>query len=81
MTRGELRKMLVGPAVLVGVYLVLRLVFASLSQDEGMFTPERAPDLVVIGLGLGVIGLRLGVIFVLPVVVVARIVRRVMRVG
>lgn len=63
-----------GPLVLLGIYLALRVLFASLTQDDGLLTPESLPNLGVAALGGVVLLLRLVVLFVLPVVVVFRVV-------
>lgn len=63
-----------GPALVLAVYLVLVQLFAWLSAEDGLIKPSGMPDLLVAVLGLGVLLLRLGVLFVLPGVVLYRLI-------
>jgi len=63
-----------GPAIVLAVYLVLSQLFAWLSAEDGLIKPSGAPDLVVAAIGLAVILLRLAVLFVLPGVVIWRLI-------
>lgn len=63
-----------GPAVVLAAYLVLAQLFAWASAEDGLIKPSGMPDLLVAALGLGVLLLRLGVLFVLPAVVVYRLI-------
>jgi hypothetical protein len=58
--------------VLVVAWVVASEVFTVASRDGGMFTPESAPDLGVISLGLVAIVLRLLALFVAGPVLVYR---------
>ena len=63
-----------GPAIVLAVYLVLSQLFAWLSAEDGLIKPSGSPDLVVAAIGLAVILLRLAVLFVLPGVVIWRLI-------
>ena len=63
-----------GPVIVLATYLVLRHVFVGLTVEDGLLTPESMPNLGVAALGAVVVVLRLIVVFVLPVVVVGRVV-------
>ncbi len=64
-----------GPAIVAAGYLVLRLVFAAVTEDDGLLTPSGTPSLGVVALGLIVLILRLVVVLVLPAVLAWRAVR------
>lgn len=67
-----------GPAIVVVVYLALRSAFAALTEDDGLLTPEGAPNLGVALLGVLVLGLRLVVVVLLPAVIAWRAARAAM---
>lgn len=60
------------PAILTAIYLVLRLAFAALSEDDGLISPSGLPNLGVATLGFAVLVLRLVVILVLPPLIAYR---------
>jgi len=68
-------RMVRGPAIVVAAYLVLRLAFAALTEDDGLLTPSGLPNLGVAALGLVVLLLRLVVVLALPAVIAWRAVR------
>ena len=75
-------RLLLGPAILVGVYLVLRAVFVVQAEPGGLLTPSGSVSLGLAFLGLLVLGLRLVVLFVLAPVVTYRLIARLgMRAG
>jgi hypothetical protein len=72
--RARLISALRAPAILLAVYLLLAQLFAWLSAEDGLIKPSGSPDLLVAAVGLAVILLRLVVLFVLPAVVIWRLV-------
>lgn len=59
--------------VLVVLYLVLHLIFGSLTEHGGLITPDGSVSLGVATLGIVVLVLRIAVLFVVPAVIAHRI--------
>ena len=68
----------VGPAVVVAVYAVLRLVYIELSDSDGVLTATGSVDGALAALALATFLLRMLALVVVPFVVVYRLVVRVL---
>jgi hypothetical protein len=64
-------------------YAGLRIVVALATGTQGLFTPSGPPSIGLLVLGLGVLGLRLALLFVVPTLlaylVVGRLLERIVR--
>ena len=65
-TRAAIRVAL-GPAITLGIYLVVLRGFDAVTEDDGLLKPGAAPDLGIVALGLLALALRLVVVFALPI--------------
>ena len=65
-----------GPAAVVAVYAVVRLVYLELSDGDGVLTPNGSLDGALAALALATFLLRLLALVVVPFVVVYRLVVR-----
>ncbi len=65
-----------GPLSLVLLYAFLAEVFSRLSLDHGRLTPGGSPDFGMMAFGGLVLALRIVSIFVVPAIVVYRLVNR-----
>ena len=65
-----------GPAAVVAVYSVVRLVYLELSDGDGVLTPNGSLDGALAALALATFLLRLLTLVVVPFVVVYRLVVR-----
>jgi len=61
-------------ALLLLAYLGLQMLFALLSEHHGLVSPSGSLSLTVAAVGVAVLGLRLVVVFVLPGLLVYRVV-------
>jgi hypothetical protein len=77
MARTVLR-LLRAPAIVLVVYLLLRVVFDRLTEHDGLLTPGGSVKLGVVLLGAAVLVLRVVVLFGLPAWVAYRGVARVL---
>ena len=54
------------PAIVLVCYLLLHMLFGSLTENGGLITPDGSVSLGVMILGVFLLGLRMAVVFVLP---------------
>jgi hypothetical protein len=62
------------PASLGVGYLLLRALFVALAAGQGLITPDASVDVPLAALGAAVLGLRLVALFVLPPLVLYRLI-------
>jgi hypothetical protein len=72
-------KPFVGPAVLVALYALLRLVHTAVAGDSGIITPSGSVDRSLVILTYATFVFRLAVLVLVPFFVVYRLVMRVQR--
>ena len=72
-------KPFVGLTIVVAVYAIVRFVFTSLADDQGILTPGDHVDTTLVVLGISTLVLRFVVLVIVPVVLIYRLVMRVAR--
>jgi ABC-type dipeptide/oligopeptide/nickel transport system permease subunit len=71
-----LRKQLIVIAAVLAAYAILIVSFSNLSPNRGLITPEQSPDWGLMIFGGLLVVMRLGVLFVMPPIVIYRVLRR-----
>ena len=68
-----------GPAIIVAIYVVVRLIYDAASSSRGMLTPSGSLNSKLAALSLTTLAMRIFVLVVVPIVVVYRVVMRLLR--
>ncbi|HEV7557866.1 MAG TPA: hypothetical protein VGO00_20510 [Kofleriaceae bacterium] len=69
----------VGVGIVIAVYAIVRVVFTSLADDQGILTPTGDVDTTLVVLAISTLVLRFVVLIVVPVVTIYRLVIRASR--
>ena len=72
-------KPFVAPAILVIIYMIVRLIYGAASASQGVLTPSGGVDSKLAVLALATLGMRMLVLVVVPCAVVYRLVMRLLR--
>lgn len=64
-----------GPVIFVGIYLILHALFGSMTEDDGLLTPEGSVNIWVALLGVWVLLWRLTIVCALPSLLTFHLVR------
>jgi hypothetical protein len=69
----------VGLGIVIAVYAIVRVVFTSLADDQGILTPDGDVDTTLVVLAISTLVLRFVVLVVVPFVAIYRLVMRASR--